>query len=257
MNAFSAFGTVGLSLGITGSLSSVGKIVIISTMIFGRFGLLIMAMDIFKTSGIKGVDFPDEEVFNRMSKKICIIGLSSFGERSLKMLVNMDVELIIIDKDKEVIQNFKDLVSDAYIVDVTHFEAVKKVLPKAIDIAIIDLGKSIEASILIASHLHKLGIPKIVARADSDQHGSILDMVGATKVVYPNQEAVQRIIPILMSDSLLNYIPINEEIIILEVTIPDQHLGKNVLELDLRNRFNINIIAVNNAGIDGYKFFKC
>ncbi len=191
-----------------------------------------------------------------MKKKICIIGLSSFGERSLKMLVNMDVELIIVDKNRDVIQNFKDLVSDAYIVDVTNFEAVKKIIPKTLDIAIVDLGKSIEASILIASHLKKMDIPKIVARADTDQHGSILEMVGATKVVYPNQEAVQRIIPILMSDSLLNYIPINEEIIILEVTIPEQHLGRNAVELDLRNRFNINIIAVKNADLGGYKFLN-
>ena len=191
-----------------------------------------------------------------MRKRICIIGLSSFGERSLQMLANLDVELIIIDRDREKIQNFKDQVSDAYIVDVSHFEAVKKVIPRTIDIAIIDLGKNVEASILIASHLKKIGIEKIVARAESNQHGSILDMVGATKVVYPNQEAVKRVIPVLISDSLLNYIPINDEIIILEVTIPEQHLGKNAVELDLRNKFNINIIAVRNNENSNYKFLN-
>jgi trk system potassium uptake protein TrkA len=190
-----------------------------------------------------------------MKKKICIIGISSFGEQSLKMLLNMNTELVIIDKNKEVIQKFKDVVSDAYIIDVINFESVKKVIPKKLDIAIIDLGKRIEASILITNYLKSIDIPMIIARADSDQHGEILDMVGATKVIYPNQEAVQRIIPRIISNTLLNYIPINDEIIILEVTIPKHKVGQNAIDLDLRNKFNINIIALKNNDEGKYKLF--
>ncbi len=189
-------------------------------------------------------------------KKICIIGIDTFGKHILEILIKMDTDLIIIDRNKNIIQDYKDRVSASYIIDVTNFESVKKVIPKGLDIAIVDLGKNIESSILVTSHLKKLGIPQIVVRAESDQHGSILDMIGATKVIYPNREAAKRSVPLLLSELILNYIEINNEIIITEIILPGSYDGKNALELDLRNKYGINIIAVKNKNEEEYRFYN-
>jgi trk system potassium uptake protein TrkA len=154
-----------------------------------------------------------------MMKQFVIIGLDIFGKRALEELIPLEVDILIIDKDKEVIQNYKDKVASAYVADVTQIEIIEKIIPRTIDTAIIDLGDKIEASILVTHYLKQLGVREIVVKAESDQHGNILKIIGATMVIFPNKEAAKKIIPLLVSPLLLNYFPISEELIIAEVKV--------------------------------------
>jgi len=82
-------------------------------------------------------------------KKICIIGIDTFGKHVLEMLIKMDTDIIIIDQDKDLIQDYKDRVSGAHIIDVINFDTVKKVIPKGLDIAIVDMGKTLNLQSLL------------------------------------------------------------------------------------------------------------
>jgi trk system potassium uptake protein TrkA len=181
-----------------------------------------------------------------MMKQFVIIGLDIFGKRALEELIPLEVDILIIDKDKEVIQNYKDKVASAYVADVTQIEIIEKIIPRTIDTAIIDLGDKIEASILVTHYLKQLGVREIVVKAESDQHGNILKIIGATMVIFPNKEAAKKIIPLLVSPLLLNYFPISEELIIAEVKVPTQYMGKSVLDAHLREKYQLTIIAVKN-----------
>ncbi|AEJ20936.1 potassium channel family protein [Gracilinema caldarium] len=180
-------------------------------------------------------------------KQVAILGLSYFGQAVLDELLEMDVDILLIDKDREVLDRYRDTVSAAIGMDVINQEALEKTLPKHIDAVIIDMGKNIEASILAASYCKKLEIGTIIAKAETDAHGEILGIVGATKVVFPNREAAKRIVPQIVSNLVLNYLPVGGNLVIAEIEIPDSFIGKTVLELDLRKKFGLNLISVRSS----------
>jgi trk system potassium uptake protein TrkA len=176
-------------------------------------------------------------------KQFALIGLSTFGRRVLEELLKIDADLLIIDKDPALVDRYKDQVGAAYVADVIREETIKRLVPAEVDAAIIDLGGTIEASVLVTNYLKKLGVKQIIARAETDDHGEILGIVGATQIIFPNREAAKRIIPPLVTRSLFNYLPLGDGIAIVELRVPDHIAGKTLVEADLRRRFRINVIA--------------
>lgn len=187
-------------------------------------------------------------------KQVAILGVSYFGSAVLDELLEMDVDILVIDKDREVLDRYRDAVSTAIGMDVINQEALEKTLPKEIDVVVIDMGKNIEASILAASYCRKLGIKTIIAKAETEAHGEILGIVGVTKVVFPNKEAAKRIVPQIVSSLVLNYLPVGGNLVIAEVEIPESFIDKTVLELDLRKKYGLNLISVRTAE-DEYRLF--
>jgi trk system potassium uptake protein TrkA len=147
------------------------------------------------------------------------------------------------------------MVSAAMILDILNAENLQKILPKSIDAVVIDMGAKIEASILATSYCHKMGIKTIIVKAETEAHGEILELVGATKVVFPNKEAAKRIVPMLFSSIVLNYLPLSGKLVIAEVEVPEDFIGHTVLELDLRKRYGLNLISVRNEETE-YEFFS-
>jgi trk system potassium uptake protein TrkA len=186
-------------------------------------------------------------------KQFVIIGLSLFGRRLLEEFLATDAEVIIIDKDREVIELYKDKVASAYIADVLNEEIIRKLVPQNIDAAVLDLGGRIEASILATNYLKKMGVKEIIARAESNEHAEILDLVGATKVVFPNQEAAKRIAPFLISSQIFSYVPISSELVIAEVKVPHEFCGKSLVEVDMRRKYKLNVIAYRK--LEGQEYF--
>ena len=177
-------------------------------------------------------------------KQIAILGLSHFGKSVLDELLDLDVDVFIIDKNRDVIDAYKDTSAGAVVLDVLNIENLQKVLPAEVDAVIIDMGDSIEASILATSYCSKLNMKTIIVKAETEAHAEILELVGATKIIFPNKEAAKRITPLLLSDVLLNYFPISESISIVEIELPEYMIGKTVLESELRSKYSLNLIAV-------------
>src|SRR5512133_2007785 len=107
-------------------------------------------------------------------KQFAIIGLGSFGMRMLEELLGVTSEIIIIDKDREIIERYKDRAKAAYITDAINETALRKIIPTEIDAVIVDLGGKIEASLMATSYLKKMGIKEIIVKAETDEHGEIL-----------------------------------------------------------------------------------
>ena len=188
-------------------------------------------------------------------KQFAIIGLSRFGRRLLEELMETDCEIILVDKDREVIDLYKDKIASAYIADAINEEIIRKLIPATIDAAIVDLGDRIEASILVTNYLKKMGVREIIARAESKEHGEILDLVGATKVVFPNQEAARRIAPFLVSSQIFSYLPISQDLVIVEIRVPEKLYGKTLIEVDMRRKYRLNVIAYRKADGEEYHFY--
>ena len=188
--------------------------------------------------------------------QFAIIGMSSFGQRMLEELSVLDCEILIEDKDRAVIEALKDKVSSAYIADGINEETIKRLVPPTIDAAIIDLGGRTEVSILVTNYLKKMGISNIIAKAETDEHGEILDIVGATHVVFPNREAAKRITPMLGSSLIFNYMPISNGLVIAEVKAPAKMYGMTLIEADLRRTQGLNVVAIRKGADGEYEFFS-
>ena len=153
-------------------------------------------------------------------KQFAIIGVGTFGKRMLEELSQIDCEILIVDKDRDVIEHLKDLATSSFIADAMNEVTIQKLVPTTIDAAIVDLGDNREVSILVTNYLKKIGIKNIIAKAETDEHGEVLDLVGANTVVFPNREAAKRITPLLISPLLFNYMPISHGLVIAEVKVP-------------------------------------
>jgi trk system potassium uptake protein TrkA len=186
-------------------------------------------------------------------KQFAIIGLGAFGVRMLEELLTITDEIIIIDKDKEIINKYKDFAKAAYVTDAINEVALTKIIPPEIDAVIVDLGGKIEVSIMTTNYLKKMGIKDIVVKAQTDEHGEVLTMVGATKVVFPDQEAAKRVTPMLTSSLLFNFMPISANLALAEVKANEFCVGKTLLEANLRKAFGLNVVAMRK--VDNEEFF--
>ncbi|MFP4431908.1 MAG: potassium channel family protein [Spirochaetota bacterium] len=187
-------------------------------------------------------------------KQFAVIGLGFFGLRVLEELLHYDVEVMVLDRDSVAIEAYKDMVGAAYVVDIIREDIIQELVPSDLDAAIVDLGKHLEASILVTNYLKKHGVRRIVAKAETEQHGEILNLVGATEVVFPNREAAKRIALPLISASLFNFVPIGTGLVMAEFIMPEELHGKTLVEADLRGRYRLNVIAARPAHYGEYAF---
>jgi trk system potassium uptake protein TrkA len=181
-------------------------------------------------------------------KQIAILGLGHFGKSILNELLELKADVFIIDKDRDVIDAYKDAPVSAVALDIMTVETLRKILPETIDVVIIDLGGKIEASVLAASYCSKLKIKSIIAKAETVSHGEILELVGATKVVFPDKEAAKRITPLLFSETILSYLPVSGSLAIAEFEIPEVFFGKSLIEAELRKKYQLNLLSIRQAG---------
>jgi trk system potassium uptake protein len=189
-------------------------------------------------------------------KQFAIIGLGSFGLRMLEELLEYTSEIIIIDKDRDVVDKYKDKAKAAYITDAINETALRKIIPPEIDAVIVDLGGKIEVSIMTTNYLKKMGIREILVKAQTDEHGEVLEMVGATRVVFPDHEAAVRITPMLASSVMFNFMPISRNFALAEVRTTEACIGKSLRDSNLRERFGLNVVAIRHRGEDEFGFIS-
>ena len=189
-------------------------------------------------------------------KQFAIIGLSSFAKRIIEELEEYPCDILLIDKDPAAIEFYKDRVSRSFIADVLNEETIKRLVPQDINGVVLDPGDRIEVSILVTNYLKKMGVKNIFVRAETNEHGEILDLVGADHVIFPNREAAIRISPMLLTSHLFNYLPISDNLVIAEVKAPDPLIGKTLIEADLRRVLNLNVIAVREGQDQDFLFRK-
>ncbi|OJF77060.1 MAG: hypothetical protein BKP49_04190 [Treponema sp. CETP13] len=175
--------------------------------------------------------------------QVAIIGLGSFGLRMLEELNKIDAEVIIVDKDTEIIEQNKSYARAAYITDAINYITLQKIIPNDIDAVVVDMGGKIEATIMAVAHLKRLGIKQIYAKAQSEEQGEVLKTIGASQVIFPDLDAAQKLVPRLASKVLFNYLHISPELSLAEVKVRPELYGKSILEADIRKKHGLNIVA--------------
>jgi len=176
--------------------------------------------------------------------KFAVIGLGSFGSNVAKTLYDNGNDVLAVDKNKEQIEDVKAFVTHAVHMDAADKENLLALGIQDMDVVIVSLGPEMESSILTVLFLHEIGTARIVAKALTEDHAKILDAVGATDVIFPEKDMAIKTALRLSDPNVLEYLPLLSGISIQEMAPPEKFIGKSLRDLDLRNKYGIQVIAI-------------
>ena len=190
-------------------------------------------------------------MFNRKNKKDTttygIIGLGRFGHALAMELATFGADIMVMDIDEDKVREMRDYTDSACVVRSLDKKTLTETGIQNCDVAVVCIGEKMDTSILTTLTLVSLGIPAVIAKAASVEHGEILERLGA-EVVYPERDMALRLAHRLESSSVLDFVQLSEKVNISKIIAPDGVVGKTVLAVDFRKRFGINIIAIENGG---------
>lgn len=177
-------------------------------------------------------------------KQVAVIGLGRFGSSVARTLMQAGCEVLGVDVDEIRVRALADAITDAVRADALDEEALRALGLRNFEVVIVAIGHDVKASILVTVLLKEMGVAKIVAKAQDDVHGKVLQKVGADIVVFPERDMGVRVAHTLLSRSIIDEIQLSADYSIFELQAPAQFLDRNLKDLQLRQRFEMTILAV-------------
>ena len=179
--------------------------------------------------------------------QFAVIGLGRFGVTVAETLTQKGAEVIAIDNDEKKVEEVRSFVTNPICLDSTDEQALKAANINNVDAVILAIGENKEVSILTAAILRKIGVGRIIAKVDSVLHARILKIMGVQKTIFPEQYVGREIANLLVSQHIFTYMEISKDHSLVEITVPTFFLGKSLKELEIRNIYNIGIIAIKSS----------
>ena len=177
-------------------------------------------------------------------KQYIVIGCGRFGASLATTMHLLGHQVMAIDKSEEIIQNIVDKVTHAAIVDV---QSLRSIGLGNFDVAIIAIGSDIRASIMATLIAKEMGVSQIVCKAKDELQAKVLYKIGADRVVFPERDMGVRVAHNLVSDNILDHIELDPEYSIVEIVTPTSWVGKTLVDLELRARYEITVLAIKNG----------
>lgn len=181
-------------------------------------------------------------------KAILLIGLGRFGRHIAAQLNELNHQVMAIDKDESRVNAVLPFVTNAQIGDSTSEEFLASIGVRNFDVCVVAIGDNFQSSLETASLLKELGAKKVVARAARDVQAKFLLRNGADEVVYPEKQMAIWTAVRYSSDHILDYIALGDDHAILEITVPENWIGKSIGQLDVRKRYHVSIMAIKQNG---------
>ena len=176
-----------------------------------------------------------------------IIGLGRFGSALASTLAEAGKEIMVLDCNEEKVRQIRNFTEHAYVVKDLQKETLRETGIQNCDVVVVCIGDNVDVSILTSLYVINLGVPQVVAMANSPEQGEILEKIGA-QVVYPEKDMALRLAKRLISKRVFNLFELDHNIDISEFKLTSRLAGQTVLEAQLRNRYGVNIIAISRGG---------
>lgn len=181
-------------------------------------------------------------------KSVLLIGLGRFGRHIAKNLDEMNHQIMAIDRKEERVNEILPYVTSAQIGDSTNRSFLETLGVRNFDVCIVAIGDDFQNSLETTSLLKELGAKLVVSRAARDVQAKFLLRNGADEIVYPEKQLAKRIAFRYTADNILDYIELGKDYSIFEVAMPKNWIGKTVGEVDVRKRYDINILSIKHHG---------
>lgn len=179
-----------------------------------------------------------------MKKQFAIIGLGNFGFYLAVALFEKGHEVLGIDINAKQVQEIRDQISRAVIADATDPQALRELELEKMDAVVISIGSVLNSSILATLNVKDLGVKRVVAKAVSEAHGRILRKIGADEIYFPEKDLALSAAQRLDNPNVLDYLPFMEGYSIVQLAPPASFTGKSLIQLDMINRFGVQVIAI-------------
>lgn len=186
-----------------------------------------------------------------MAQQALVIGLGQFGMAVAKSLTEKGIEVLAVDRNKELVDIIANFAIEAVQIDVTDDMALTQLMPEKYELAICAIGdESKESSIICTALLRQHGVSRVIARSCDSIHARILKLVGAHLVVNPEMEYGQRLSSRLIYEKVVSDMPLGNDLHITEFHLPDSFAGSTLQALALPKRFEVTVIAIRNSKSD-------
>lgn len=181
-------------------------------------------------------------------KSVLLIGLGRFGQSVAEKLNELNHQVMAVDKNEERVNKVMSLVTDAQIGDATDEEFLRSLGVDNYDVCFVTIGEDFQSSLEVTSLLKELGAKKVISRASRGVQKKFLLRNGADEVVYPEKQLAAWTAIRHTTDHVLDFIALDDEYAIYEVSVPEMWIGKSVGELDIRKKYGLNILVVREEG---------
>lgn len=179
-----------------------------------------------------------------MNQTYAVFGLGRYGKAVAKELVKNGAEVLAVDIDEEIVNGVVDELPYCKCADVTDPDVLQQLAVANIDTVIIAMANNLEASVMTTMLCKELGVKTVIAKCASEMNCRILSRVGADRVIFPESESGIRLAKNLLSDGFMDIIELSSDVSMLELDIRPEWVGKNLMELNLRKRYSINVVAL-------------
>jgi len=177
-----------------------------------------------------------------------IIGLGRFGRQLALTLAELGSEIMVVDINEDEVNSIAAYVDSAQIGDCTDEQVLRALGVDSFDCCFVCMGQDFQSALEITASLKELGAKKVVAKTDNDRHARLLLKIGADEIVYPERDMARRAAVKYSSGSVLEYFELTPEYSIFETEVPESWLGHTIVEMNVRSRYNVNVIAVKRDG---------
>lgn len=177
-------------------------------------------------------------------RKVAVIGLGRFGMAVAQQLASSKVQVIAVDSDPELIDDIKDQVDVAIVLDSTDERALRSQEIHRVDVLVVAIGENFEAALLTAVIAKKLKVPRLVCRASTSFHAQIFRQIGADEVLQPESETGHQLARRLSNPFLEDFIDLGQGFNLIEMHAPVAFRGKTLRDLNLRAKYGVNLVAI-------------
>ena len=177
-----------------------------------------------------------------------VFGLGKYGIAVTNELLRNGAEVLAVDSNENIVNSLSNSIPVCKCADITNAEVIESLGIAEIDVVIIAISEDLDASILATVLCKEAGVKRVVAKCSSEMHGKILEKVGADAVVFPETESGTRLARNLLNSGFSDLIELSDNISMVELTVNPKWIGKSLIELDLRKRYGINVVAVKTDG---------
>ena len=180
-------------------------------------------------------------------KQFLVAGLGLFGTSVAVTLQGLGYEVYALDNDESLVQDLSSQLTYVVSGDASDRKTLQALPLEDIDVAVVAIG-NVERNMMTTMLLKELGIKQVVSKAINNLHGAMLSKIGADKVVYAERDMGERVAHNLISAGVMDYIELSGEISVMSLPIPTEFIGKNLIEADLRRRYDVNVVAIKREG---------
>ncbi|QHL86867.1 TrkA family potassium uptake protein [Nibribacter ruber] len=173
-----------------------------------------------------------------------VIGLGYFGSSLSMKLTDMGHEVIAVDKDLAKVEMYKDRVTHTVALDASDAQAISTLPVADTDVVLVGIGEDFGASVMATAIFKQLGVKRLMSRAISPLHQTVLEAIGVDQIIRPEQESAERLAKKLEMRGVIDSFDLSEDYNIIEATVPEKYAGMTIAETDFRARYQVNVLTI-------------